>query len=250
MTGNKKNIIITSIFGMSLVGVGMMGLSEHQENKQLTQVIAKLNEADKDKNLKINSLTVINDTYEKAITGYKKQTQSYRANQKKTKNEIQKMQDKTKWLNQELTKTKRELTNQRALAKKISSEAKSPNVVKVSNAARNEKTVETVKSTNTTGESQTFNVTFYTAGVESTGKSPGHKDYGRTASGAMVAEGRTIACPPQYRLGTKINIESIGVRICEDRGGAIQGNHLDVYVSSLSEASRLGRKYLKGTVLK
>ncbi len=38
-----------------------------------------------------------------------------------------------------------------------------------------------------------FEITYYTAGPESTGKYPGHPEYGITASGSMVEEGRTIA---------------------------------------------------------
>jgi 3D (Asp-Asp-Asp) domain-containing protein len=89
-----------------------------------------------------------------------------------------------------------------------------------------------------------FEVTAYTAGVESTGKSPSHPHYGLTASGVKVREGRTIACPPSYPFGTKMKISGIGYRVCEDRGSRITNGHLDVYMSSLSEAVKFGRKTL------
>ncbi|QQP10720.1 hypothetical protein FJQ98_15850 [Lysinibacillus agricola] len=94
-----------------------------------------------------------------------------------------------------------------------------------------------------------YDVTFYTAGVESTGKARGDKDYGLTASGTTVYEGRTAACPKSIPFGTKIHIEGFGYRVCEDRGGAIVNGHLDVYVDSLSKARNLGRQKLLVTVL-
>lgn len=61
-----------------------------------------------------------------------------------------------------------------------------------------------------------------------------------TASGVPPVEGRTVACPPQLPLGTVLLVEGIGELVCEDRGGAVRGRHLDVYVSSHEEALRLG----------
>lgn len=77
-----------------------------------------------------------------------------------------------------------------------------------------------------------WKITFYNANVESTGKRPGTPGYGITASGAKVTNGVTASCPKSIKLGTKINIEGIGVRTCQDRGGAITGKHIDVYVDA------------------
>lgn len=99
------------------------------------------------------------------------------------------------------------------------------------------------------GSKSYYNVTFYTAGVESTGKSRGDKGYGITASGTTVSEGRTVACPKSIPFGTKIHIEGFGYRVCEDRGGAIVEGHLDIYVDSLTKARKLGRQKLLVTVL-
>lgn len=99
------------------------------------------------------------------------------------------------------------------------------------------------------GNKSYYNVTFYTAGVESTGKSRGDKGYGITASGTTVSEGRTVACPKSIPFGTKIHIEGFGYRICEDRGGAIVEGHLDIYVDSLTKARKLGRQKLLVTIL-
>lgn len=92
---------------------------------------------------------------------------------------------------------------------------------------------------------QIYEITFYTNGYESTGKHPSHPAYGITASGKKSQVGRTIACPKHIPFGTKIHIEGFGDRICEDRGGAIRGNKIDVLVSTKNEAYRLGRKKVR-----
>jgi 3D (Asp-Asp-Asp) domain-containing protein len=94
-----------------------------------------------------------------------------------------------------------------------------------------------------------FEVTAYTAGYESTQKRKGDKGYGLTASGAYVKAGRTIACPQSFKFGTKLNIEGVGLRVCEDRGGAISTSKLDLYVDSLNEALKFGRKKLLVEIL-
>lgn len=86
-------------------------------------------------------------------------------------------------------------------------------------------------------------LTAYTAGYESTGKSPGDPEYGVTASGKYVKEQQTIAVDPSViPIGTKVYIEGIGVRVAEDTGGAIIGNRIDVYMSDLSAAIQFGYK--------
>lgn len=94
-----------------------------------------------------------------------------------------------------------------------------------------------------------FDVSFYSAHAQSTGKSKGDKGYGVTASGAIVQEGVTVACPPSMALGTKIYVEGFGNLICQDRGGAIKGhNRIDIYLESQDRAMQLGRKKLKGKI--
>jgi 3D (Asp-Asp-Asp) domain-containing protein len=88
-----------------------------------------------------------------------------------------------------------------------------------------------------------INASAYTAAADECGKSDGI-----TASGLKVLEGETIACPPQFPLGTKLNIEGIGTRICEDRGGAIKGNHVDIYVESKKDAFEFGRQNLMAEI--
>jgi 3D (Asp-Asp-Asp) domain-containing protein len=86
-------------------------------------------------------------------------------------------------------------------------------------------------------------VTMYTAGYESTGKRPGDKGYGITASGKTAVEGTTIAMSKQFPFGTKVKIEGFPQTFTvQDRGGAIRNKSIDVYVTSLDRAINFGRQ--------
>lgn len=89
-----------------------------------------------------------------------------------------------------------------------------------------------------------INATAYTAAADECGKSDGI-----TASGLKVKENETIACPSPFPFGTKIYIEGLGTRVCEDRGGAIKGNHIDVYMETKAEAFQFGRRMLEAEVI-
>lgn len=67
------------------------------------------------------------------------------------------------------------------------------------------------------------------------------KTNGITAWGTKATAGRTIATSKQFAFGTKLIINGHEYTV-EDRGGAIQGNKIDVYVNSHSEALKLGVK--------
>lgn len=75
-------------------------------------------------------------------------------------------------------------------------------------------------------------ITFYSLDYASTGKKPGDKGFGITASGAKVKDGRTAACPPSLKSGTRLHIEGLGTRVCEDTGSAIKGKKIDIYVAN------------------
>ena len=90
----------------------------------------------------------------------------------------------------------------------------------------------------------TINASAYTAAADECGKSDGI-----TASGLMVKEHETIACPPMFPFGTKIKIEGMGTYVCQDRGGAIKGNHIDIYMKTKKQAFAFGRKNLMAEVI-
>jgi 3D (Asp-Asp-Asp) domain-containing protein len=95
----------------------------------------------------------------------------------------------------------------------------------------------------------TFEATAYTAGPESTGKSPGDDGYGITASGEPVRDNYTIACPPSLPFGQRLDIEGIGERVCTDRGGAIKEGRLDIYIPKLKDALAFGRKTVEVRII-
>ncbi|WP_159882880.1 3D domain-containing protein [Paenibacillus puerhi] len=86
-------------------------------------------------------------------------------------------------------------------------------------------------------------LTAYTAGYESTGKTPSHPQYGITYSGSKAEEGRTIAVDPKIiPIGTTVFIDGIGLRKAEDIGSAIRGSRIDVFMKDVSEALEFGVK--------
>lgn len=105
-----------------------------------------------------------------------------------------------------------------------------------------------------------YKITAYTAGYESTGKRPGDKGYGEVAiSGSKranfepvyVEEGVTIAAdwgvlPP----GTKVYIEGVGTRTVQDKGGAVKGNHIDLFIEDLGKAQEWGVQRLEVYLVK
>lgn len=96
----------------------------------------------------------------------------------------------------------------------------------------------------TTGETKIFKVTAYCPCSKCCGKQTGI-----TASGTRATAGRTIAASSQYSFGTKLLING-QVYTVEDRGGAIKGNKIDIYMNSHAEALAWGVKYLPVQVVK
>ena len=74
------------------------------------------------------------------------------------------------------------------------------------------------------------------------------KATGRTASGTKATPGRTVAASSKYAFGTKLNIGG-HIYTVEDRGGAITGNKIDIFVSSHAEALQWGVRYLPVSVV-
>lgn len=64
---------------------------------------------------------------------------------------------------------------------------------------------------------------------------------GITITGTQVTAGRTIAVDPSLiPYGTEVYIEGYGWRVAEDGGGAVNGKHIDIAVSTHSIAEAMG----------
>ncbi|MEK3733925.1 MULTISPECIES: 3D domain-containing protein [Paenibacillus] len=86
----------------------------------------------------------------------------------------------------------------------------------------------------------TVTATGYTAGYESTGKRPGHPQYGITYSGVKVKRDRntlsTIAADPSvFPLGSILYIPGYGYGIVADIGSAIKGRKIDLYFATTEQ---------------
>lgn len=90
-----------------------------------------------------------------------------------------------------------------------------------------------------------FTATAYCGCTKCCGKSTG-----RTASGTTATQGRTVAMPSSYAFGTKIEIQGMGTYTVEDRGGAINGNRIDIFFSNHQFALNFGKKTVYLRVVK
>lgn len=98
---------------------------------------------------------------------------------------------------------------------------------------------ESADSGNSSGTVKIYKVTAYCP----CSKCCGSHANGRTASGTQATAGRTIAAPSNFSFGTKLLINGKEY-IVEDRGGAIKGNRIDMYVNTHAQALAWGVKYL------
>lgn len=102
-------------------------------------------------------------------------------------------------------------------------------------------TLPRTSSTGTSGE--IYKITAYCSCAKCCGKTTGI-----TASGTRATPGRTIAAPSRFAFGTKLSLNGT-VYTVEDRGGAIRGNKIDLYVGSHAEALAWGVRYLPVSVV-
>lgn len=100
------------------------------------------------------------------------------------------------------------------------------------------------RTTSTGASGEIYKVTAYCSCAKCCGKTTGI-----TASGTRATAGRTIAAPARFAFGTKLSLNG-KVYTVEDRGGAITGNKIDLYVSSHAEALAWGVRYLPVSVVK
>ena len=94
----------------------------------------------------------------------------------------------------------------------------------------------------TTSGTQVYKITAYCSCAKCCGKATG-----RTAMGTKATAGRTVAASGKFAFGTKLNING-HVYTVEDRGGAINGNKIDIFVNSHAEALAWGVRYLPVSV--
>lgn len=119
----------------------------------------------------------------------------------------------------------------------VSSKYLSNTKTKIQTTSRGSSTKKVDASSAEAGDFQGyFTLTYYCACKKCCGKTNGI-----TAWGTKATAGRTIATSSKYAFGTKLVING-HTYVVEDRGGAIQGNKIDVYVDSHSEALQLGVK--------
>lgn len=96
--------------------------------------------------------------------------------------------------------------------------------------------------------------TGYTAGVESTGKTPDHPAYGITYSGVEVKRDlySTIAADLDiYPIGTIMYIPGYGYGVVADKGSAIHGNKIDLYYPTVKDVyAEWGKKTIDVYIIK
>ena len=97
--------------------------------------------------------------------------------------------------------------------------------------------------------------TAYDLSYESTGKMPGDKWYGITASGTQARVGAVAVDPNVIPLGTKLYVESLdgtpdyGFCTAEDTGSAIKGYRIDLFFNTAEEVKNFGRRKVKVYIL-
>ena len=123
------------------------------------------------------------------------------------------------------------------------------------NAAKKGIKISTTRGSTAYKKAITMNASAYDASFASTGKRPGDKYYGITASGTKVRPGVVAVDPRVIPLGTKLYVESTdgtkdyGFAIAEDKGGAIKGNKIDLYFETATEVKNFGRRNVKVYIL-
>jgi len=118
--------------------------------------------------------------------------------------------------------------------------------VATSNPAKTASTTLAKKVEGITPTVMTANTSAYCACVSCCGKTNGI-----TASGAQASTWYTIAASSSFKLGTVVYIPYFqnqpngGWFVVQDRGGAISGNKIDIYMGSHSQALSFGRRNLE-----
>lgn len=115
-------------------------------------------------------------------------------------------------------------------------------IVQVNKVTSRSGTTTRATAATTTAGTQVYKITAYCPCAKCCGKATG-----RTAMGTRATAGRTVAASAKFAFGTKLNING-HVYTVEDRGGAINGNKIDIFVNSHAEALAWGVRYLPVSV--
>lgn len=139
------------------------------------------------------------------------------------------------------------------------------NQIQVSNQMSNEHTKSTITESTVMKEleeqidldkypKKTVMATGYTAGYESTGKTPDHPSYGITFSGVPVKRDlySTIAADVNiFPIGTILYVPNYGYGVVADTGSAIKGNKIDLYFETIEDVyNEWGKKEVDVFIIK
>jgi 3D (Asp-Asp-Asp) domain-containing protein len=84
-------------------------------------------------------------------------------------------------------------------------------------------------------------------------KATAHSVDGLTADGTLSRAGTVAADPAILPLNSRIRVEGAGpysgVYSVEDTGPKVAGRHIDIYMHSLAEARRFGKRTVRVVVL-
>jgi len=116
-------------------------------------------------------------------------------------------------------------------------------IVQVQTKTITSRTTSRLYSGTTTATSGRYKVTAYCSCSLCCGKTNGI-----TASGVAATSHHTVAAPSTFAFGTQLEING-QIYTVEDRGGAIQGNRIDIYMDSHAEALAWGVRYIDVDVL-
>ncbi|MDR2168409.1 MAG: G5 domain-containing protein [Clostridiales bacterium] len=85
--------------------------------------------------------------------------------------------------------------------------------------------------------------TAYTLSVSCTGRTPDHPWWGITASGMQAQVGVVAVDTNVIPFHTRMYIEGYGFAVAGDRGGAIRGYKVDVFLDTMAEVRQWGRRH-------
>jgi 3D (Asp-Asp-Asp) domain-containing protein len=96
------------------------------------------------------------------------------------------------------------------------------------------------------GECCGWRRTWYGKPVYSSGRNAGkRKKIGVTSSGTVAKPGTIAADTSRYPYGTIIYVKGYGYGRVEDIGGAVKGDHIDLYFRRHSTAKEWGRQSIR-----